>query len=347
MECFLNEEAIEKSRRRVRRCTGLLCCAAGLALAFIITVCLLTRTGNAQAMLYAAMAGMVLGSLAVLGLWMFAVEPAKAEYRHLAGLAAVEREVREGRFYLGSDTFRIPKSVRVRKVRLDTENGSLSLNLNAELAGRVPPDGSFVRTETARKFIVGMDVLQAGPEQASRPAPSRLKPVLRALWRFFLPALVVSMVAVLLTGFIFTRITDTNPENKLVIYADCEVRNTPELAEKLEKALGGAVRMVKVHPFSYAMFNSDGLRQADLFLVPDSHREEYRKWFTEEEGLPAFDPASGSAAAEEYFLYTPEGSVPEPYRLYTGASSVHLEDGLARKAAELLLSLETEKEEIP
>ena len=105
--------------------------------------------------------------------------------------------------------------------------------------------------------------------------------------------------------------------------------------------------MVKVHPFSYTMFNSDGLRQADLFLVPDSHREEYRDWFTDEGGLPAFDPASGSAAAKEYFLYTPEGSAPEPYRLYTGGSSVHLEDGLARKAAEILLSISAEKEETP
>ena len=111
MERFLNEEAIERSRHRVRLCTGLLCGTAGLALAFMVAVCLLTRTGNAQAMLYAAMAGMVLGSLAVLALWMFAAEPAKSEYLHLAGLAAVEREVREGRFYLGCDTFRIPKSV--------------------------------------------------------------------------------------------------------------------------------------------------------------------------------------------------------------------------------------------
>ena len=347
MEHFLNEKALQCSKTRVRFITCLLISATGLTLTLFVILCLLTRTGNAQAMLYLAMAAAVLGSLVSLALWMFALEPAKAENRHLAGLAAAERKTCEGWFSLSGDSFRIPKSVRVRKVRLETEDGPLSLNLNEKLADCMPPDGSLIRAETARKFITGMEVLEAGAGQAARAKPSRLKRFFRALWQFFLPALVTAMMAVLLTGFVFTRITDTDPENKLVICADCEVRNAPELAEKLEKALNSAVRMVKVHPFSYTMFNSDGLRQADLFLVPDSHREEYRDWFTDEGGLPAFDPASGSAAAKEYFLYTPEGSAPEPYRLYTGGSSVHLEDGLARKAAEILLSISAEKEETP
>ena len=348
MERFLNEEAVQKSRAHARFVMRVLYCLAGVALALFIVVCLLTRTGNAQAMLYLAMSCMILGGLAVLALWMFAVEPARAEERHLAGLTGLEPEIREGRFFLSTDSFRIPKSVRVRKVRLETESETLSLNLNEKLAGRMPSDGSLVCVETARKFITGLEVLESCPVRAARPEPSHLKQAVRMLGRFFLPAVVVVMMAVLVTGFIFTRITDTDPKHKLVLYADCELRNATELAEKLEKALNGSVRMVKVHPFSYALFDSVRLKQADLYLVPDSHREEYGEWFSADSGLLMFDPVSGLAVAEEYFLYNPEQRAAETYRLYTGISSVHLEDGLARQAAELLISLaNTAKENNP
>lgn len=346
MERFLNEEAVQKSREHARFVMRVLCCLAGLTLALFVVLCLLTRTGNAQAMLYLAMACMILGSLAVLALWMFAAEPARAESRHLAGLADAEPQIREGRFFLSGDSFRIPRSVRVRKVRLETEEETLSLNLNEKLAGRMPPDGSLVRVETARKFITGMEVLDPCLEQAARPKPSRLKQFFRILGRFILPAVVVAMMAVLLTGFVFTQITDTSPENKLVLYADCDVQKAPELAEKLETMLDGKVRMVKIHPFSYALFDSVRLKQADLFLVPDSHREEYREWFSDDGSLVMFNPASGISAAGEYFLYAPDGSMAEPYRLYTGSSSVHLEDGLARRAAELLISMSDAQKEV-
>ena len=143
------------------------------------------------------------------------------------------------------------------------------------------------------------------------------------------------MMAALVTGFVFNQITDTSPENKIVLYADCELQNAPAMAEKLEKALGGAVRMVKIHPFSYAMFDTDRLKQADLYIIPDSRTEEYRDWIMPGNSFPAYDPVSGQVAAEDCFLYD-QG---ETYRLYFGNASVHLEDGLARKASELLLSM--------
>ena len=99
--------------------------------------------------------------------------------------------------------------------------------------------------------------------------------------------------------------------------------------------------MVKIHPFTYAMFDSSRLKQADLYLIPESHREEYREWYTQENGLTVFDPSSGVCAAGAWFVY----DLSETYCLYIGKSSVHLEDGLARQAAELLTAIGTEKEE--
>ena len=198
--------------------------------------------------------------------------------------------------------------------------------------------------EIARKFITGLEVLSPGPEQAARPKPSRLRKVLRALGRFILPALLWAALAMIFTGFVFNQITDAAPADKIVIYADCELQNAPELAEKLEQALDGSVRMVKIHPFTYAMFDSVRLKQADLYIIPDSRLADYRDWLSAEEGIPVSDPASGLAAAGDYFLYEPGGL----YRIYTGRSSVHLEDGLTSLTAELLVSMtEPEKEGTP
>ena len=207
----------------------------------------------------------------------------------------------------------------------------------------MPPDGSLVRAETARKFITGLEVLEAGG-QADRQKPSRWKAFTRGFGRFLLPAVLWTLTALVFTGFVFNQITDTAPKNKIVIYADCEIRNAPELAERLEKELGGAVRMVKIHPFSYAMFDTARLKQADLYIVPDSREETYCEWFAGEDALTVRDPAAGTAAAADHFLYEPE----ETYRIRTGSASVHLEDGLARRAAELLAAMTGgEKEEQP
>ena len=185
-------------------------------------------------------------------------------------------------------------------------------------------------------------MLEAAPGEERTP-PSRRREAGQALARFF-PAAVIWVILVLVfTGFLFNRITDTDPAHKLTVYADCEVRDAVRLAERMEKALDGAVRMVKVHPFSYALFGSEALKSADLYIVPDSRKGEYGEWFLPgEEGLPVHDPGSGTSVCGTYFDYTGE-----PYRLYTGARSPHLEDGLARKAAELLMTLEPEKEENP
>ena len=344
MERFLNDEAIDKSRARARVYRRVLWGLAVAAVALFVVLCLLTRTGNARTMLFTAMISMVLAGWVILALRMFGEEPARAEERHLTGLAEAEKQIREGRIFVTGDTFRIPGSVRVRKIRLETEEEALSLNLNEKLTGKMPPDGTAVRAETARKFITGLERLDPATEARTGMKTSRWKTFRRAAGRFFLPAVLWAMMAVLLTGFVFNQITDTAPANKIVLYADCEVENAPELAERLEKELGGAVRMVKIHPFSYAMFDSDRLKQADLFIVPDSRKGEYAEWFAPGEGVTACDPAAGQAIVPRTFLYDPE----ESYQLYLGGRSVHLEDGLARRAADLLLAMtEPVKEDTP
>ena len=340
MENFLNEQTLRKARDRARRRALILWGLALCGLALLIVLCARTRTGNARQMLTLSLSLLIPLGWAALLYRIFREEPARSEARHLQGLAEKAPEIREGRFSLREDSFRIPKSVRVQKVQLETETETLSLNLNERLRDRMPPDGSLVRVSVVSKFITGMEVLSPEQGAPSRPGPSRGKAILRGLGRFFPAAVLWALIAVIGIGFIFTRITDTDPKNKIVIYADCEITGAAALAEQLEQGLEGAVKMVKIHPFSYAMFNSDQLKNADLFLVPDSHRAEYEAWFgAPKEGLLFCDPGNGQSAAESWFQFTKEGAEPEIWRLYLGAASPHREDGLALKAAELLLAL--------
>lgn len=341
MERFTSAEIVQESRNKAHLMTRILIVAAAAMLILLIALCLLTRTGNARTMLIIAMVCSVVGGWSVMAFWIFSVEPARAEARHLEGLAAETAQTREGWMTLDPEGFRIPKSVWVLKAKLNTGEETLSLNLNEKYGDRVPPDGSLVRVETAKKFIIGMETLEKAEEQTPRKQPSAWKKFRRRFGKFFPGAVIWTMVAVMLTGFVFTRITDTDPAHKITIYADCKIHNAAELAEKLEKGMDGAVKMVKVHPFSFALFGSEQLKSADLYIVPDSRKNDYSEWLGEDTGKVMADPDSGISVAGEYFRYNEGEKEPSVFRLYNGLKSVHAEDGLAEKAAELLTTFGT------
>ena len=78
---------------------------------------------------------------------------------------------------------------------------------------------------------------------------------------------------------------------------DGQVRNEAQLAARLEKELPDPVRMVQIHPFSYAMFGSAALKAADLYIVPDSDRYQCADWFAaDRDPVPAFEPGTGAPA---------------------------------------------------
>lgn len=168
------------------------------------------------------------------------------------------------------------------------------------------------------------------------------------------------MGSVLLWGWIFTRLTDTVPQRKIVLFVDGEVPRSVELAAVLEESKPEGIKMIQVHPFSYAMLNGDALRSADLYLVRASDAEQYREWFAPlppamisgknlpedgRSGLKAYDAVTGKGAASEYIAYMPAGAEPEDYYLFFGASSLHVPgmenavDDAALSVARTLLSM--------
>lgn len=186
---------------------------------------------------------------------------------------------------------------------------------------------------------------------------------LKLLWDL-LPAMVLwLMLSVFLWGWIFTFLTDTKPENKLTLFADTAVTDATGLAVRLEETLkDGPIRMVKVHPFTYAMLSSEALRGADVYLVRASHVQEYREWFAPlpegfaaaqqaqpdalltadgtTAGLRVYDAAQKTGPAGAYIAYQDASQPEEDFYLFFGNGSTHLDDGLALRLAEQLLLIE-------
>ena len=192
---------------------------------------------------------------------------------------------------------------------------------------------------------------------------------MKALKRFWdmVPALILwAMLSIFLWGWIFTFLTDTEPENKLTLFVDAAVPDDTGLAVRLEETLkGGPIRMVKVHPFTYAMLSGEQLRTSDAYIVRASHVEEYREWFAplpaglaegaaQEsllllEGVPfglrVYDAAAGEGILAQYIDYHDPALPQEDHYLLLGSGSLHLTanpggaDDLAVSLAETLLAL--------
>ena len=170
------------------------------------------------------------------------------------------------------------------------------------------------------------------------------------------------LVSIFVWGFVFTRITDAPPAQKITLYVDAETPGDTALAVRLEA--GCAVRMAQVRPFTYAMFDGTALERADLYIVRASNVALYRDWFRPLPadmaaddcltldgaawGIPVYVPGGENPAAGQYIDYAPPGAE-EPYYLLFGAASLHVEgnegavDNEAVTAASILLSLRETK----
>ena len=181
----------------------------------------------------------------------------------------------------------------------------------------------------------------------------------RRLWAL-LPALVLwAFLSVMVWGFVFGRITDTDAAHKVTLYCDAAVPGDRALAVALEKALTGDNKMVQVHPFSYAMFDSDAIRSADLYIIRVPLAEDYLNWVRPLPegmagenaymidgvawGIPVYDVSEGLIVGGEYIDYAASGD--QVYCLFFGAKGLHVSgnegavDDAAKGIAEALLQM--------
>lgn len=341
MEWFCTEEDRSALKKRERKLTAMFRILAASALTAFIVICLLIRTENARIMQPVLIAVTALMGWICIAVWQLGIRESRTQLGHLDMLQEGEKEYREGCLALTRESIQIPRSIRIRKVLLDEgPEEPARLNLDENWVARMPPDGSRVRLALVHSYIAGVEIIR---EEPGRRAESSSPAWMRKAAKLIPPLGVWLLAAVIFSSFVFYQITDTDPAHKITIYVDGTVRNEEHLAARLEKELPDPIRMVQIHPFSYAMFGSAALKGADLFIVPDSDRDQFADWYAEgDEGTPVYDPETGMSVAGTWFIYDKE----DTYRLYAGAGSPHLEDGLSRRAAELLIAFSSEMEEI-
>ena len=180
--------------------------------------------------------------------------------------------------------------------------------------------------------------------------------------RFFSSIPKYLLWAVLSTLFwmwIFTLITNTTADKKVVLYADVPALEDPALAVKLEESMPEGIKMVKAHAFSYLMFIDAEIAGGDLYIVRGSDIPSYSEnlaplpasYAARGEtaahegviyGLRIYDAASKTGAASSYITYTGGDREAEDYYLCFGISSVHCGelDEAAFVIADTLLSLQ-------
>ncbi|MBQ3356596.1 MAG: hypothetical protein IJG45_05710 [Oscillospiraceae bacterium] len=175
----------------------------------------------------------------------------------------------------------------------------------------------------------------------------------RTLSRFHV-YLLWALVSVFLWSYVFSFLTDTGPQKKLSLYVSTEQVQDVELAAQLEEGgLPDGIRMIKVHPFSYAMFSDRDLLSADLYVVKASEAEGWHDSFRPLPdglagdldlgdgvcGIRVYDAERGVGAFDELIGYSAPGAAGEDYYLFFGAESQHTEedDGAALWLAQRFL----------
>ena len=162
MTVLYTAEEMERQKRRAKWSGAAAWTALALGWLACAVLCFFVRTGNAKDMLL-----LIIGLATVSG-WVFILlrqmvyVPAHAEAHHMAGILADEnKEEFEGVLRLSPGGFQIPKSIIVKKAYIQQGEESVTLNVDASLARRLPPEGALVRVETVRKYITAFEVRHA------------------------------------------------------------------------------------------------------------------------------------------------------------------------------------------
>ena len=173
--------------------------------------------------------------------------------------------------------------------------------------------------------------------------------------RFFtqLPAYVLwLMFSVMFWSWIVGLLTDTTPDRKVTLFLDVPAVEDAALSEALGQELPSGLKMVQAHSFSYALFQSDALNAADLYVLPASEMEEFCAKLLPLEGFGAADVwtkdgaafglrcfRADAAAPAEYVQYAAADRAAEDHYICIAKNSAHIADGASLQVALRFLEL--------
>ena len=159
-------EKLKQMERRTKTGRALLWGLSAASLAACIALCLNTHMGNETTMYIAAVAVSVLGGWTVMALLFFFWLPSRGEYRHMLGIMQGEAEEAEGVLNLTDTFFSIPRSITVQKVNLETDGGTLPLQVDERFSRSLPPGGTRVRVRFVRKYITAWEAANEEAEKS-------------------------------------------------------------------------------------------------------------------------------------------------------------------------------------
>ncbi len=166
-------------------------------------------------------------------------------------------------------------------------------------------------------------------------------------------------------GWIFGMVTDTSTYHKVSIYIDCASCEDLELTLALEEDMPEGIKMVKVHPLSYVVFDETTMFMGDILILRESNLENYVEslcpitelaqqwqvsdtysWEGEVYGIRVYDGATGTGILEEQVTFLYPGEAAEDFYLVFLAESHHLgelngsQDDAAVFMAQRLMTME-------
>lgn len=150
------------------------------------------------------------------------------------------------------------------------------------------------------------------------------------------------LLSIIFWAWIFTFVTDAPAPEKVVVFVEAPRVEYRLMSARLEENLPQGIRMIKVHPFTYAMFDEGQIAEADILIVRESGLEAMSEDLADMtlegdiyyiEGRPVALKASG--AASEYITYAPD----EDCWLVFPARGAHLGDGAAEAVAEAIIAM--------
>lgn len=158
VKALYTEEMTEKRKMRTKRNARF---AAGTllgGLAACVILCTRVHTGSAARLQWITVAVSAVSGWAALLMCHLSVIPERAAYRHEEGILKGEPAEMAGVLYREPGTLTLPKSITIRKLRLETENGPVTLRVQAGKARLLPPDGTRVKVITVRKYVTAFEV---------------------------------------------------------------------------------------------------------------------------------------------------------------------------------------------
>ncbi len=156
IELYLETE-LERERARKKRAGIAMIAVAAAGLLACVLFCVFTKRKNLTVMLPLTVCTSILAGWIVIFLSHTAYGDAKAAIRHREMLAEGERELFCGRIEKTDEVYRVRKGIRVRKVRVKSEERETTLMISEALSGRLP-DAFDGEVEASYDFVVAYGV---------------------------------------------------------------------------------------------------------------------------------------------------------------------------------------------